>query len=464
MLKVNDQSPEVSEMAEKWPLIESLLGGTSAMRKAGLAYLPKMEGEDETSYATRLRSATLFPAFARTVNVMASKPFSKPLIFGDDVPSRIAEWADNIDQQGNNLHNFAFNLMHEAIAFGFCGVLVDYPKTQGIETLADERNIGVRPYFVHIKHDQVLGYKSALANGARVLTQLRLAEEAEVDDGEFGTKEVKRARVLEPGKWALYEERETANRKREYVLIEEGTTTLKAIPFVPFYGKKCEFMEGEPPLMELAHLNVQHWQDSSDQQKSVRFARVRIAALIGGTYDKPIRIGADHFIELPMGASISIVQGSAESVRIGREELQALEGQMLTMGAELLIQRPQGQRTATESNNDAEANKSDLQRIAEGVADGIDMCLQFMADWVKEPQGGHIKLFSDYGAGSLSDASAQLIVAMQQGGLLSKATALKEMQRRDIVSDDIDVELELEAAGQDGPSLGMMGAVGAIGQ
>lgn len=48
--------------------------------------------------------------------------------------------------------------------------------------------------------------------------------------------------------------------------------------------------------------------------------------------------------------------------------------------------------------------------------------------------------------------------------MLSKATALKEMQRRAILSDDIDVELEIEAAGQDGPSLGMMGAIGAIGQ
>ncbi|MEG7679902.1 DUF4055 domain-containing protein, partial [Listeria monocytogenes] len=92
---------------------------------------------------------------------------------------------------------------------------------------------------------------------------------------------------------------------------------------------------------------------------------------------------------------IKYLEHTGAATSAGEAAISKLEAQMLQSGAELLIQRPQGQRTATESNNDAEANKSDLQRIAEVVAYGIDMCLQFMADWVKEPQGGHIKLFSD---------------------------------------------------------------------
>ena len=46
-------------------------------------------------------------------------------------------------------------------------------------------------------------------------------------------------------------------------------------------------------------------------------------------------------------------------VAVGRSELQALEEQMIQTGAELLVSKP-GQRTATESANDAEANKSEL--------------------------------------------------------------------------------------------------------
>lgn len=459
MLKVNDPSDEINEMAEDWAIVDALLGGTSEIRKAGKAYLPIMRAEDEDSYLVRLKSATLFPALSRTVSVMASKPFSKPLVIGKDVPATMAAWDGNIDLQGNNLHNFAYNILYEALAYGLCGVLVDYPKAPGVETLADERAIGVRPYFVRIKHSQILGWKSAMVNGACKLTQLRIADEAYVDDGAFGSKEVKRVRVYEPGKWMLYEEQDTSAKKREYVLIEEGVTTLAEIPFVPFYGKKCEFMEGESPLIELAHLNVQHWQDSSDQQKSVRFARVRIAVLIGADdLNGPTQLGADYFMKLPFGADIKIVQGSAESVKIGREELNALEDQMASMGAELLIQKPNGSRTATEDNNDAEASKSDLQRIAQGVEDGIDQCLQFMAQWAGEKQGGHVELFDDYGSGSLSDASSQLIVTMQQAGLLSKATAIKEQQRRNVLSADLVPEDELALIEAEGPALGVMGA------
>jgi len=453
MLKVNDPTTEVNEMAADWAISDALLGGTTSMRAAGKKYLPKMEGESEAGYETRLSVATLLPAFSRTVSVMASKPFSKPLQLGQDVPTQIVEWSEDIDRQGNNLHNFSFGLLYEALGYGLCGVLVDYPKANGVTTLADEKAAGLRPYFVHIKHDQLLGWKSEIRNGARVLTQLRISEEAEIPDGDWGTKEVNRVRVLEPGKWALYEEQE-AKGKREYVLIDEGVTTLKAIPFIPFYGNKECFMEGRSPLIEIAHLNVQHWQDSSDQQKSVRFARVRIAAIIGGEVEGNVSVGADHFMQLPQGADVKVVQGSAESVKIGREELTNLESQMIQMGAELLIQRPNGQRTATESNNDAEANRSDLQRIAEGVADGIDQCLQFMADWVNLPSGGHVTMFSDYGAGNLSDASAQLVLSMQQGGLLSKPTTLKEMQRRNVLSPDLKPETELSEIENEGPKLG----------
>lgn len=455
MLKVNDPTTEVNEMAADWAIADALLGGTTSMRAAGKKYLPKMEGESEAGYETRLSVATLLPAFSRTVSVMASKPFSKPLQLGQDVPPQIVEWSEDIDRQGNNLHNFSFGLLSEALGYGLCGVLVDYPKANGVTTLADEKAAGLRPYFVHIKHDQLLGWKSEIRNGARVLTQLRISEEAEIPDGDWGTKEVNRVRVLEPGKWALYEEQE-AKGKREFVLIDEGVTTLKAIPFVPFYGVKHGFMEGRSPLIEIAHLNVQHWQDSSDQQKSVRFARVRIAAIIGGEVEGNVSVGADHFMQLPQGADVKVVQGSAESVKIGREELTNLESQMIQMGAELLIQRPNGQRTATESNNDAEANRSDLQRIAEGVADGIDQCLQFMADWVNLPSGGHVTMFSDYGAGNLSDASAQLVLSMQQGSLITKPTFLKEMQRRNILSPDLVPDDELSALETEGPKLGAM--------
>jgi len=438
-------------MATQWPVAEALLGGTPTMRAAGKNFLPMETREAAADYEYRLSVATLFPAFRRTITVMAGKPFSKPLTFGEDVPETIKGLCDDCDLEGRNLHTFMAELMQKVLAFGLEGVLVDYPVTAGqVRTLADEKAIGARPYLVPIKHSQILGWKTRKVNGVTKLAQLRIAEVKEVEDGPFGVKCVKRVRVLAPGSFEVWEETE----KKEWILVEGGLTTLDDIPFVPFYGARLAFMCGVSPLLDLAYQNVKHWQQQSDQDDSARFARKRLLVFSGITEDSEIIASSHYSVKLPQGATATVVQGSAESVTVGRTELDALEAQMITTGAELLVVKPGEQKSATQSNNDAEGNKSDLQRISENFADSIDQCLQFMAEWLKEPTGGHVTLFSDYGAGSLSDASAQLIISMQQGGLITKETAIREQQRRGTLSPDIDPEAELDAVAEEGPKLG----------
>ena len=456
-LSVDQRSPEVEAQTESWALLDALMGGTAAMRAAGAKYLPKEPREADEDWRYRLNTATLFPAYARTVSVMAGKPFAKAVTLSEENSDRIKTLCEDIDQQGRSLHAFSADLFHEVIGWGFGGVLVDYTKLDELpRTEAEARAAGARPYWVHYKHEQVLGWRSEARGGAQVLTLLRLSEAAEVPDGEYGTMTVQRVRVLRPGSWELWQAGE-----KQYELIARGTTTLPVIPFVPFYGRIKAFMVGAAPLMDLAHQNVKHWQQQSDQDDSARFARKRLLVFAGVPEDQlnsaTVASGYAFRFDNPE-AKVDVVQGSAECVTVGRTELEALEEQMIQTGAELLVAKP-GNRTATESANDAEANKSDLQRIAEAFEDGLDQCLQYTADWLGAPEeAGNVSLFKDYAAATLSDASAQLIVTMQQGGLLTKATALKEQQRRGVLSPDIDPEQELEAVSEEGPPLGTIGA------
>lgn len=450
-LSIQHQAPEVAAMAQHWPVTDALLGGTHAMRAAGEAYLPMETREDPQDYKRRLATATLFPAFRRTLGVMSGKPFSKALTYGETVPGVVRQYCDDVDMQGRNLHTFASEVLWEALAYGMCGVLVEYPQASQLATLDDERRAGVRPYFVAIKHSDILGWRQERINGAMQLTQLRIAEAAEVPDGPYGVTVVQRVRVLTPGAWELWQE----GAKGEYGLIDEGANSLGSIPFVPFFGHRTGYMEGVSPLLDLAHLNVKHWQQQSDQDDSARFARKRLLVFTGMTNDGEILAAANYAVQLPQGASAMVVQGSAESVTVGRSELEALEAQMIQTGAELLVSKP-GQRSATEANNDAEANKSDLQRIVEGFEDSLDAALAYMAEWIGLPTGGAVSLYKDFGAATLGEASGQLVLAMQQGGLLTKETAIREQQRRGLISAGLDPAAELEAVGEEGPALGMM--------
>ena len=454
-LQVHERDSKLDTMAVHWPKIEALLGGTSAMRKAKETYLPKQPAESDDDYAYRLSTSTLFPAFERTCGVMAGKPFAKELTL-NKVPAAVEVYVDDVDGEGRSLHAFASDLFDvSAIKYGFGGILVDYTKTEGqARTQADEKAMGARPYMVHIKHDQILGYKTQRAGDKVVFTQLRIKETKEEDDG-YGTKVVNCVRVLEPGKWELWVER-SSQSKTAYVLEEQGTTTLSYIPFVPLYGIRKGFMLGMPPLLSLADLNIKHWQHQSDQDENARFARKRLLVFSGLTNDDKIVMASDMAVRLPPNAKAEVIQGSAESVNAGRSELKALEEQMIQTGAELLVATP-GQRTATEASNDAEANKSMLQRIVENFEDALDLALQFMADWIKAGEGGSVSLFKDFAANSLTDASAQLVVTMAQGGLITKETALREQMRRGVLSPDLDVETEVSKAKESEPALGTVG-------
>jgi hypothetical protein len=447
-------------MARHWPVVTALLGGTAAMRDAGKKYLPQQPREDDEDYKYRLDTATLFPAFARTVGVMAGKPFSKQVTLADDTPERLVELADDIDGEGRSLHAFAADCFAEAVGPGFGGILVDFTRTGGANrTQADDKAMGARPYWVHIKKDQILGWKVGKVAGVTMLTQLRLAEVKEVADGDYGSKAVNCVRVLTPGAFQLWEEGASGG----YTLTDEGTMApLQAIPFVPYYGIRKAFMHGHPPLLDLAHQNVKHWQQQSDQDDSARFARKRLLVFSGvqdGELSSPTAGAAFALRFDNKDAKAQVVQGSAESVTVGRTELEALEAQMIQTGAELLVSRP-GERTATEASNDAEANKSELQRIVESFEDALDQALQFTADWLRLPDGGSVSLFKDFAAASLSEATAQLLLNMQQGGVISKATLIREQQRRGILSPDIDPEEELGSAEADGPTLGTIGDAG----
>ena len=85
---------------EDWGMIDSLLGGTKAMRAAGELYLPAFPKETTPAYDRRLKSTFLFAAYKRTVNAVAGRPFQRSITIGPDVPAAVGDLTEDIDQIG----------------------------------------------------------------------------------------------------------------------------------------------------------------------------------------------------------------------------------------------------------------------------------------------------------------------------------------------------------------------------
>jgi hypothetical protein len=364
---------------------------------------------------------------------MTGKPFSKPVTLGDDTPSRIREWSGDIDLQGRDLHAFAADLCASALAYGIAGILVDFPKTRNLPTVADERAAGVRPYFVQIAATDILGWRAERINGAEVLTQLRLMETAVEPDGDFGEKETAQVRVLSPGAWQIWRKKPETN---EWVLFDEGKTTIQRIPFVPIYGRRTGFMTGTAPLMELAHLNVEHWQSKSDQQTILHVARVPILFLKG--FEATVTVGAGSAVSATdPGADMKYVEHTGAAIEAGRRSLIDLEDLMRQVGAELLVIKP-GNMTVKQTVADNEPAMCTLQRIVQDLEDSVENALGLMAEWVGEATDQiEAKIFQDFGVTSLGEAAMSLLRGMNVDGTFSDESLFLEAQRRGLIRPEI---------------------------
>ena len=455
---VASQSDAVVAMSPDIELASVLMGGTRAMRAAGKKYLPMWPAEEKESYDMRLSTATLFPAYSRTVKTLTGKPFSKPLTYSEDVPPRIQQWCqEDVDLQGRNLDAFAADVLQEALSHGLSGVLVDYPPVLpgAIKSVADEAKAGVRPYMVQIHPQQILGWRAQQANGVWSFTQLRIMETVTEDDGEFGEVEVSQVRVLTLGAWATYRKAKDRKIDDEWQIHDKGVRSLVEIPFVPVYGERLGFMRARPPMIEMAHLNVEHYQSSSDQQTILHVARVPILTAVGAGEGFELQIGAKTATNLKAGASLAYVEHSGAAIGAGKDSIDALEERMRQAGAELLVITP-GNITATQVGTENAVGMCALQRIVQSAEDAIDMALQYMAKMIGEPEGGNITIFNDFAAASLAEASAQILLTANGSGKVSDETLHGELQRRGILAPGKTWVEEKALIDEQGPAPGTM--------
>jgi hypothetical protein len=447
--------PAVDAMRADWAVVAPLMGGTKAMRAAGKLLLPQYPAEDNDAYAMRLAQSTLLPAYSETVGNMTDRVFADPLQLGDDVPEEIAGWCQDIDRAGSDLNNWAVDWFRMGLSHGLCHALVEYPRAEGVRTRADEIAAGLRPYAVLIRPEQVLGWRS---EGGR-LTQVRYLETVEEPDGDFGVNSVEQVRVLVPGAWRVYRQTDSG----AWGVFDEGVTSLQSIPWVTFYAGRTGLMTAKPPLLELAHLNVKHWQSQSDQDNILHVIRVPILVRVGmetryDSHGNPLpaefKVGAGTLTDLPRDGDMKFVEHTGAAVGAGRQALQDLIDEMRMAGAKLLAKDKQQTKTATQAEEEAAQELSPLARMAGQFADALAQLLQFMADYRGIADGGSVELRGNFDADFMPEVSLPTLVAMCNAGLLSKETLFSEMQRRGVISDEHNWLDEMERIKNQGPALG----------
>lgn len=442
---VETPSKAYQSMQQAWDLIDTVLGGTFAMRAAGETYLPRHKRETDDDFRRRLNLAVLRPYTRKAVDDMVSRPFSRPIQVEDDVPAELRPIYENADMQGNNLHNFAREVFRDAWIHGLSHILVDMPATGGKLNAAEERERGVRPYFVHVPARNLIAAFSQRINGREVLVHARILQTVVERDG-FEEVHVPEIAVWEPGVITKYR-KNSKSGKWEIFGESVRTTNLGFVPIATVYVDRSGFMAAAPPMEHVAHLNAAHWQSASDQANILAVSRFPMLSAIGIDSEEVeggLSVGPNALLySTRKDARFEYVEHTGAAIEAGRQSLKDLEADMAIASVDLM-KRKSGDRTATESALEDRKELSVLEAAALSLQDALEFAFWIAATWLGLKDGGSIQVYTDFLKGVIAAGDLQTLDKARDRGDISRLAYVRELVRRGILPDSYDPDEDAE--------------------
>lgn len=457
---IDTPSLAYDQMSEHWPMLHDLCGGTKAMREAGTKWLPQEPAETYEAYKVRLERSFLFNAYRDTVDRLSSCPFAQPIQV-KNCPAELEYLIKNVDQTGKDLNTLAQECMVDLITYGISHLFTDFsfiPQNADPNnpvSKEEERKLGARSTINRVCPVELIGWRRRSETDS-TLTDIRIRYTVLVPSGSYLDEEVVRIKHVKESAWTLYEERETkaegtkGNGKKEFVQINSGPMSLNRIPLSTGYAQQSGFMTADPPLLDLAWLNICHWQSSSDQRNILRFSRFALLFMRGiskSEMDTPVTVGPAQLVRSTSDqADMKYVEHTGKAIEAGAKDIIELEGQMDALGKQPTVKGARV-RTATEVANNASKTLTELQAYVRELERLITNAFRHAAAWhrIALPEDFSVQIFDEFDVSVFGDNDLDWILKAWVARLISQKTALEEAMRRGRLSENLDVEDEIRA-------------------
>ena len=435
---VNDPNTAWVNMEPHWVLIETLMTGTYGIRKKHRTYLPQEPRELDEAYDNRLMRSVLAPFYARLERMLAGMLTRKPVRLSD-VADVITEQLFDVDLQGNDLNVWTYETARKCIRYGHVGVLVDAPA-------AGQNG---RPYWVTYTPRDIVGWRYEMEGGKQRLVQLRLVEKILVPDGLYGEKEVEQVRVLTPGAFEIHQK----NQRGEFVVVDEGRTSLSEIPFSVAYSNRLGLLESRPPLADIAELNLKQYQVQSDLDNQLHISAVPMLAFYGFPQaTEEVSAGPGEAIAFPAEGRAEYIEPGGRSYEAQFRRLEQVAQQINELGLAAVLGQKLSAETAEAKRIDRSQGDSTMMVIAQQMQDLIDNCLVFHAEYMQERNVGSSFVNRDFLASRLEPQEIQALLQLYSAGSITQKTLLDQLAEGEVLGDEFDVEEELEATQNGGLS------------
>ena len=380
----------VLDMVKGWEIMKAVSNGTEYLRDNSEAFLPLEPREDYEAYLSRVNRSVFSPYTQRLIRAATGLILRKPISITGD-PYWTEEFAKDVDGCGSDLDEYARRLILCSLTYGHSHTLVDYPAPTGAVSLAEERLQNRRPYWIEIDPTNIYGWRLDREVNYGNLIQVRIAEKAVVPTGEFGERVYDQVRVIEPGKYRIYRKKEAEKalhttqdstyagdfsspaNANDYELIESGDYSLGEIPLITVYSGKTDTLTSKPPMLDIAYLNLTHFQRQADLIHSLHVASQPMLVLEGwDDQTKDMAISVNYAMATQPGNKVYYVEPAASAFEAQAAEIQELQLQMATLGISTLSQ----QKFVAESADARRLDRVDTNSMLSMVSLELEQKLQ----------------------------------------------------------------------------------------
>lgn len=443
-------SKDWQAMEDYWRTVNDFLAGAQVVRDAGERYLPKFPNETKKDYDFRVKTGKFTNVYLDIVEGLSQKPFSKELTIAEGAPERLASLIEDIDGRGNHLHVFAAQTFFAGINKAIDWILVDYTRAAGLRTVQQEREAGVRPYWVHVPADKVIRVESKVIAGREQLTLVHILESPD------------RVRIYKRDGSAVTWEVHAKNESGEWVLDDDGVITIGVIPLVPFITgrRKGATWQFEPAMRGAVDLQRELYQEETSLKYIKTMTCFPMLAGNGVPADvdadgkpKSIPVGPKAVLYAPPGPDGSHgewkwIGTDAASLTFLAEQIKETKRDLREIGKQPLTAQS-GNLTVIATAFASAKGNSAVQAWALGLKDALENALKLTSLWLAETYEPEVVIHTDFGIENGDDKAPEYLLKMRKSAPgdepdISQRTLWDEFKRRGILSAEFDPDIEID--------------------
>lgn len=422
-------------------------------------YLPKEEAEPPAAYKNRIARTKFDSRFKPALKGHAG--LLSQFLLSDDVAPSIVAARDDIDLQGSSIESFLTDQDEAVLRDGGVGILVEHPPQPTdedgislIQSAADEQNYGLRPYLVAVDRRNILNWNITYKQGKPFVKRLTIRENRLVEVGDFGVEAKTYYRVLTPGKFDVYELVQSQG-KYQKVLVPElsGSTGLEIVPFVWYSVSDSKWFESQPPFLNLAELNIEHYQKRSGLNEVMHKCNLPVPVRKGVKAPPQVAgqpppmprliLGPNSVVDVPMDGDFSFAEPKGTAIETTQADIEKLEDSMDRMSLAFLT-GGEAEKTATEVVMDSAQTQCSLKNMARRKESTVQRIFALWVLYTGEAKGGSINVNESILQVPANFQEIQVILDAMGVKISNKLGLQMLLERKWLPSDaDLDEELKL---------------------